>query len=121
MPLPISQDLRLRIVKAYNNGEGSMEALRKRFNVSKSFVNDMIQLSKRDPHLIGKQNNSRGRQPKIPDENLYFIDNLIENNSDLTLWELCSKYNEEFTSDVANTAILNALKRLNLTRKKKLL
>ncbi len=120
MPVPIPQYLRLKVVESYKNKEGSMRILAKRFDVSRDFIFRMVKLSKTDPELIGKQNNPRGQQPKIKDENLEFIMDLIKDKADLTLEELCNKYNDEYkNSDVANTAMLNALRRLELTRKKK--
>ena len=51
MPKALSQDLRLRIVNAYQNNEGSIRNLAKRFTVSISSVTRLLRLSKIDSKL----------------------------------------------------------------------
>ena len=117
MAKPKSKEFRQQIVQAYKNKEGSIRELAKKFKISPDFVFRMIKLSKIDPELKPKPHTG-GKGPKIPTENLSFLENLISIQPDLVLYELCELYNEKFNDDVANTAMLNALKRLNITRKK---
>jgi transposase len=46
MPKPYSTDLRSKIIEAYNNEEGSIRLLAKRFKISKNAISDLIQLFK---------------------------------------------------------------------------
>ena len=51
MPKPYSIDLREKIVTAYENQEGSMQKLAKRFKVSKNFVALQLNWLRGEGHL----------------------------------------------------------------------
>jgi transposase len=54
MPKPYSIDLREKIVTAYENQEGSMQKLAKRFQVSKNFVADLLKRFKETGQIAPK-------------------------------------------------------------------
>ncbi len=117
MPKPYSIDLREKIVTAYENQEGSMQKLAKRFEVSKNFVADLLKRFKQTGQVAPKPHGG-GRPPSVRPIGETFLTELIESQSDLILEEIRDEYNEYFEFEpVGRSTIDRTLIRLKLTRK----
>ncbi len=119
MPKPYSIDLRKKVVAAYQNNEGSMRRLAKRFKVSFSFVANLIARVKQTGQVAPKPHGG-GNLSSVKVQGETFLSKLIENQPDLILEEIRDEYNEHF-EPVSRSTIDRTLTRLNLTRKKKTL
>ncbi|MBF0230507.1 MAG: transposase [Desulfamplus sp.] len=113
-----SRDLRAKVLKAYNDKEGSMRALAEHFMVSLSFVFTLIKRFNENGHINPKPHGGC-RNPAIDEAGCKYLIKLIERNVDLTLEELCSLYEKEFSKKVSKSAMDRTLKKLNITRKKR--
>ena len=117
MPKPYSIDLRKKIVEAYQNREGSMQKLAKRFKVSKNFVAELLKRFKQTGQVAPKPHGG-GHPPGVKAQGETFLKELIESQPDLILEEIRDQYNEHF-EPVSRSTIARTLTRLKLTRKKK--
>lgn len=116
----LSQDLCKRIYQSYLNKEGTQRILAERYSVSRGTVLRIIKRGKVDSALPVKEWN-RGKKPGIPEENLTFIADLIKEKPDIVLKEIQRLYNQKFGTNWSHMPFETALKKLNITRKKKLL
>jgi len=117
MPKPYSRDLRNKIMEAYQNGEGSMRQLGKRFKVSVTFIFTLVKRLSQTGSIDPKPHGG-GRSPGVKAEGQDFLKQLIKQQPDLTLEELAQKYQKDF-KPVSTSTIDRTLKKLKLTRKKK--
>jgi transposase len=65
MPKPYSIDLREKIVTAYENQEGSMQKLAKRFKVSKNFVADLLKRFKQTGQIAPNEVAERPNRTEV--------------------------------------------------------
>lgn len=112
-------ELRIRVVEAYENKEGSMRALAKRFKVDKSFVSDMVKLKRKTGSLEPKPH-AGGHVPKIDESGLCFIEKLISDEPDLKLSEICERYYSTKNVVINIIDAHRACKNLEITFKKKI-
>ena len=117
MPKPYSIDLRDKIVKAYQNGEGSIRKLAKRFKVSANFIWTLLKQVRQTGSVAPKPHGG-GRSPAVNLRGQEFLKSLIEQQPDLTLEEIAQEYQKPFPK-VSTSTIDRTLRKLNLTRKKK--
>jgi transposase len=113
-----SSDLREKVLQAYRNKEGSMMALSERFMVSLSFVFTLIKRFRQNGHINPKPHGG-GRSSAIDDEGCRYITELVRCNIDLTLEELCGRYEEKSGKKVSKSTMDRTLKKMNITRKKR--
>ena len=83
---PLSMDLRLRIVAAYNAGEGSYSFLASRFAVSKAVVGKLVR-QQRNLGTLESQMQTRGRKRAIQGDLEQRLQEHVEQNPDATLKE----------------------------------
>jgi transposase len=88
---PSSQDLRLRIVQAYEHGEGSMRPLAIRFAVSLSGVCDLITRPRATGNVAPKPHGG-GYPAKLRPAGLEVVRGLVQAEPDATLTELCRRW-----------------------------
>lgn len=117
MPKPYSIDLREKIVAAYNNDEGSMRNLAKRFKVSFSFVASLLKKFKQTGEIAPKPHGG-GHPASIKEPGETFLKELVEKQPDLTLEKIRDEYNQNFEA-VSRSTIDRTLNKLKITRKKK--
>jgi transposase len=115
MPL-YSQDLRRRVVEAVGRGDGSLRQIAKRFVVSVSFVTRLLRRYRTTGSLDPKPH-AGGRRPALGPEQLERLRESIREKPDATLRELRRQSGVECST----MAIFRALKKLKITRKKKVL
>jgi transposase len=114
-----SEDLRIRIVKAYEQGLGSIREIAKQFQVGKNFVNDLLQVWKKTGS-VSPQRQGGGVKPKLEEIHLQKLQKMVEEKNDITLEELSERLEEETGLKVSLPTICRGLQKLGLTRKKKL-
>ena len=83
---PLSQDLRQRIVTAYEAGEGTYLVLSKRFAVSESVVGKLVR-QYRELGTLETQMHRRGRKPAVTDEIESALLKHLEQHPDATVLE----------------------------------
>ncbi len=71
MPAPYSQDLRIRVIKAIHNLEGSQRQIAQRFQVSLTFVHNLLRHYRKTGSVQPKQHGG-GVPPKIESNFLFF-------------------------------------------------
>lgn len=119
MPAPYSSDLRQRAIESYKNGEGSQEAIAKRFKLSlssfKRYWKRYQEIGKVDAFIGNK-----GRKPTVSGEKLITrLKAILKKYPDATLSELCHHYNKSCPKKLGIIVMWRTLKRLGVKRKKK--
>lgn len=112
-----SLDLRQKIVDVYQNEEISQRELAKRFSVTNSFVIKLLK-QYRETGNIKPLAHGGGAKLKINPEQLEILAELIEDNNDATLEELCQMFQERTKVIVSRATMGRMSQRLNLTLKK---
>jgi transposase len=111
-----SQDLRTRIIATVERGEGSLRQIAQRFLVSLSFVTRLLHHYRTTGSLEPKPHGG-GRQPALGPAQLKRLRALIRKKPDATLEEL----RQSLGVACSTMAIVRALRKLKITRKKKVL
>jgi transposase len=114
---PCGLDLRERIVKAYENGEGSVRGLAERFDVSPKTVQKYRTLY-RTTGSVASLPRTNGPRPTIDGQALDDLKSFVLKSSDATLDELADKLACRDQIVVSRHTVGRALWRLNITRKK---
>jgi len=110
-------ELRERIVESVDKKEGTLKEIAKRYKVSKSFIDKLIQQRKEQGH-INPLPHGGGEAPLIDEEKEVLIGNYVLANNDATLEELCDYLEKKTKLRVSITTMHRALEKLNLPRKK---
>lgn len=118
MAKPYSEDLRIRVVRAYEGELGSIREIAKQFQVGKTFVNDVIQ-QWRKTGSVSPLPHAGGVNPKLEAEHLQKLQQIVETTNDATLSELSEQLEIETGVKVSVPTIHRAIEKLGLTRKKK--
>jgi len=115
---PYSNDLRERIIRAYRIGDSSLRDIAKRFMVSLNFV-WLLWQQYLTTGSIDPKPHAGGQASVMTPERLEDLRDLVKEQNDATLEELKEKFRQKTGISVSNGTISRALKKLNLTRKKK--
>jgi transposase len=118
MPVPISTDLRLRVVDEYENGDESFVEVGVRFKVGEASVSRWVQQFRKTGSVEAKPHGG-GIEPHISDERLDEFKAIVKANSDAYLAELAELCTKHFQVSVSPAAVVRACKRANITRKKR--
>jgi transposase len=110
----LSLDLRERILAAYDEGEGTREAVARRFRVSLGMVKKLLQQRRRIGDVRAQHHRS-GRKPGHVARQQHHLQALVQQKPDLTLKELRAATGLNCTLP----AIHYVLIRLGLTYKKR--
>ena len=110
----LSMDLRIRILAAYDLGEGTRQEIADRFMVSLGMVKKLIQQRKTTGE-IGPRHHLAGRKPKITETHRQRIKKLIAQKPDVTLEQL----RDALGVECSLPALHYVLKDLGLTYKKR--
>lgn len=111
-----SRDLRKRVIATVERGEGSLRQIAQRFLVSLSFITRLLQHYRTTGSLEPKPHGG-GRQPALGPAQLKRLRALIKKKPDATLEEL----RQALGVACSTMAIVRALRKLKITRKKKVL
>lgn len=115
--MALSLDLRKRLLDAYENKEGSIRELAKRFKIGTTTLVTWIKKKRTEGTLAAKK--PSGRPSKFDAQGLAFLVKNLEENNSLTLNELAQRYEKKRGIAVSVMAVHRACKRLKLTYKKK--
>lgn len=113
MPAPYSNDLRCKVLKAYQNGEGSVEEVASNFGVSTSFVDRLLKRYRETGSVAPKPHVKR-HPPAFTEEDCRILQSHLQDHPDATLNELRTVCGV----DCSLETVSQTLKRLGITRKK---
>lgn len=114
-----SIDFRQKIIDVYDREEISQRQLAKRFDVALSFIVKLLKQYRQTGEVAPKPFNG-GVKLKLNPEQLRILADLIANNNDATLEELCQLLKEKTGIMVSRATMGRMTQRLKLTVKKKL-
>jgi transposase len=117
MPKPYSNDLRTKIIEAYQRGDGTQRGLAERFGVSGTFVVDLIRRYRQTGSVEPKAHGG-GQQPRLDAKGRELVTELVTSDPDATLDELLERVAERSGVRVSNPTMSRVLQRLGLPRKK---
>ncbi len=113
-----SLDLRQKIIDVYEQEEISQRQLAKRFNVALSFIVKLLRQYRNTGEIAPKPFNG-GVKLKLRPENLVVLADLIKNNNDATLDELCQMLQDKIGVSISRATMGRMTQRLKLTVKKR--
>jgi len=116
--MALSQDLRQRVVASYIPRKTSYEQVAEMFQIGVCTVRRWVS-RKRETGAI-ECRPIKGKPPKISETELPILRNLVEQNPDKTLLELCCLWKEKAGVDISKSAMDRALIRAELPLKKRL-
>lgn len=112
-----SIDLRQKIIDIRKQEKMSIRALAARFSVAKSFVQKIVKQYQQTGNISPRKRGGN-QKPKVSGHNLIILQEIIEQNNDCTLRELCTLL-ELKTGIIVSTSTMDRLcRKLNLTVKK---
>jgi transposase len=112
-----SLDLRQKILHAYERRLGSQRALAYLFGVSVAFVEKVLR-QQRLTGTIAPKPHAGGPQPRVNEALHGLLRQLVRDDPDLTLHELCTRIATETGVRVSVPTMCRVLQRLGLPRKK---
>ena len=115
-----SVDLRQKIIDVYEREEISQRQLAQRFDVALSFIVKLLRRYRTTGEISPKPF-AGGVKLKLNSENLIILANLIENNNDATLDELCQMLKGKTGVDISRATMGRMTQKLKLTVKKNFL
>jgi len=114
-----SLEIRKRAVDAYLDGAGSYEYVSKLLQVGSASLKRWVWRAE-ETGLVEPARHGGGVEPVIDDGGLEWLRAALEAKNDLTLEELCSRYNRRFREAVSTSTIGRAVReRLLWPRKKR--
>lgn len=116
---PYSQDLRLRVVQAYENHAGALRQLAARFRLSLSCVRDLLTRYRLTGAVTPKPHGG-GYPAKLDSTRLALVRTAVEHQPDATLQELCDRLRTTAQLTVSPATMSRGLAKLGLSRKKNL-
>jgi len=109
---PYSLDIRTKVCEAYLRGEGSQRALAARFDVSLSFVRDLIRLQRETGSITPRTNHANNHhKTKLDPETLEFVLRLMDQQPRPSLSQLCSRLADERNVHVSRATLWRAIRR----------
>ena len=117
MPAPYSVDLRQRVINACEAKEGSQRQIAQRFQVSQSFVKRLIYLY-RETGTVKPKSHGGGAIAIIKQSELKQIEQLVKEQPDALLRELCERWEVKKGVKVSISTMHRRLEKLKLTTKK---
>ncbi len=113
-----SIDIRQKVIDAYNNQEGSLRQLAKRFSVSLSFVQRLLKRYHQSGTVEPKPHGG-GKPAKLSSEQILLVKTLVEEDNDAILVELCERVQQRIGVKLSRATLGRITQKLKLTRKKK--
>ncbi|QBQ54931.1 transposase [Nitrosococcus wardiae] len=121
MPAPYSLDLRQKVIEAYRNKEGSIRQLATRFKLSKNTVSGFLRRFRETGTVHPKRREGVGHPAKIDEPRAQYLAEVLQREPDLTLQELCQRFEVRFGETISTSAMDRGLKKHRITRKKNVL
>jgi transposase len=114
---PYSLDLRMRIIEAVDNKEGTLREIAETFKVTKSFIDKLLK-QRRETGSIEPLPHGGGPNRLLDVKKEVLIGNYVLENIDATLDELCEYVTKKTKLNVSASTMCRTLQRLDLRRKK---
>jgi transposase len=114
---PYSNDLRRRIVDAYESGDYTLDEVAELFGVSLASVKNFVR-RKRQTGSADALPHAGGQKPSLNQKHTSFVRDVINESNDLTLKELCLRLKRKHKKDVSLPTMSRLLTGLGLPRKK---
>lgn len=114
---PYSNDLRRRIVAAYESGDHTLVEVAELFGVSLATVKNFLR-RKRETGSSDALPHGGGQKPSLNQKHAAFVRDTITESNDLTLKELCQRLRRKHKKDVSLPTMSRLLQGLGLPRKK---
>ena len=114
---PYSIDFREKVVKAYEQKNTSIRKLAVRFDVSKAFVQRLLKQKKLTGH-VQPEKQGGSMKSQMHDYSTQ-LTQMVEKYPDATLSEYCEYWGETYGSWVSISTMCRALKKHQLTLKKR--
>ena len=118
MPAPLSDDLRQRVIDAWRQGQGTLEQLAETFRIGRTTLRRWVDRF-RTTGSVDPLPHGGGHPSLIPPDSLGIVMTLVEEHNDATLPQLAQDYSACTDQPVSCSTLGRALKRLDITRKKK--
>ena len=112
-----SKDLRMKVVEAYEEGEGTSAELAERFKLNQKTVLDWLRRF-RETGDVQPSPHGGGAQLKLTEEVLAIIKELLQQQNDLTSKEIQHSLEQQNTQ-ISATSVDRAILELGWSRKKK--
>jgi len=116
---PYSIDFRQKIIEVSEQEKISIRNLAQRFRVAKSFVQKLVKQYQQTGDIKPKRQGGNS-PPKVQGADLVTLTEIIENNNDATLEELCELLEAQTGIKVSRATMGRISQNLNYTFKKKL-
>ena len=117
MPIPISNDLRIRIVEARAQDGQTYEQLAERFGVGRATVDRMLRLARETGSVEPRPHGGGAVRRTSPQEQDLIVE-LVQARPDATLEELCDALEMRTGLRISRSTMSRELRLLGLTRKK---
>ena len=117
---PYSTDFRRKIIETKYKTHQSIKQLANRFQVSYSFVQKLLKRYQATGSVAPSPHGG-GKPPKLNSEQIKIVFELVEEDNDATLEQLCTRLQAKTKTKVSVPTMCRLLQRLELTRKKKTL
>ena len=108
---PYSEDLRQRIISTYLEKQESVRQIARRFKVSKSFVQKLIE-QYRETGIIAPKAHRGGNQPKLNSKQINLIAELVKQNKKVTLQQLCDMLESKTGVKVSRSTMSRIVRRV---------
>lgn len=118
MPAPLSGDLRTRIIATWKKGDRTWDQIAAQYGVGRATVDRLIHRY-RETQGVAPKPPTGGPAPKITDEQLPVMSEILAAHPDATLEELAAMYSKRAKITVGPMCVYRAAKRLGFTRKKR--
>ena len=112
-----SLDLRERVVRACDDRLGTREEIAEMLGVSVSFITKLLR-RRRDEKTIAAKPHAGGGKPSLDRADLKRVRELVGEQPDATLAELCRRLQDRTGKAVQSWTMCRALRRVGLVRKK---
>jgi transposase len=115
--ITISEDLRTRVVTAYQSGQTTMQAVADRFAVKRGWVNEIVQRYKRTGSVAPSPRGGSALA-KLGEAYYPVLVDIVAQHNDATLAEIAVQLAERTGVKVSQATICRALQKIELSRKK---
>lgn len=116
---PYSNDLRRRIVEAYENNDYSQREVAELLGVSQATVKNLVR-RQRETGTTDALPPAGGPRPCLSEKTRRFVQEIVKQINDLTLEELCQRVERKYKKKVSLSTLCRLLQTLGLPRKKRL-